>query len=75
MVMFELTTFAIDRPMIVAVPDEIVGVIVEGLPDVPMFAVAFDLNAMCYPNAIAIAVDRSDNSDLMSSMTALVNFN
>jgi hypothetical protein len=58
----------------VAVPDEIVGVIVDGLPDVPMFAVAFDLNAMCYPNAIAIAVDMSDISDLMSSMTALVNF-
>jgi hypothetical protein len=30
-------------------PDDTVGVIVDGLPDVPMFAVTFDLNAMMNP--------------------------
>jgi hypothetical protein len=29
---------------------------VDGLPDVPRFAVTCDLNAMCYPRAIAIAI-------------------
>lgn len=73
--MFALVVFAIDKPITVAVPDEIVGVIVEGLPDVPMFDVAFDLNAICYPSAIAIAVDMSVISVLMSSSTAFVSFN
>jgi hypothetical protein len=56
-VTFAAVVLASDRPMRVAVaPDATVGVTVDGLPDVPRFAVTCDLNAMCYPNAIAIAI-------------------
>jgi hypothetical protein len=55
--MFAPVVFASDKPINVAVlPEETVGVTVEGLPDVPMFGVASDLNAMFYPSAIAIAI-------------------
>jgi hypothetical protein len=49
-VMFAAVVFANERPIRVAVlPELTVAVIVEGLPDVPMFAVTFDLNAMMFP--------------------------
>jgi hypothetical protein len=55
--MFALVVLAKDKPMSVAVlPADTVGVTVVGLPDVPMFGVASDLNAMFYPSAIAIAI-------------------
>lgn len=55
--MFELTMLASDKPMMVCVaPDATVSVTVVGLADKPMLADAFDLNAIYYPNAIAIAV-------------------
>lgn len=56
-VMFELTMLASDKPMMVCVaPDATVSVTVVELADKPMLADAFDLNAIYYPNAIAIAV-------------------
>jgi hypothetical protein len=49
-----------EKPIKVAVaPDATVGVTVVGLPDVPTFEVAFDLNAMMFPyqpSAIAMAI-------------------
>ena len=58
-VMAVATMLARDNPMTVAVvPELTVGVMVDGLPDVPMFAVTFDLKAMMipYPRAMAIAM-------------------
>ena len=57
MVTLVLTMLASDNPMTVAVvPLDTVGVIVDGLPEVPMLAVTFDLKAMIYPRAMAIAI-------------------
>lgn len=56
-VMFAAVVLANDRPINVAVePLETVSVTVDGLADKPRFGVAFDLNAIYYPNAIAIAI-------------------
>jgi hypothetical protein len=58
-VMFAEVVLANDKPTSVWVVFELtVAETVEGLPDVPMFAVTFDLNAMVfpYPRAIANAI-------------------
>jgi hypothetical protein len=55
-VMFVAVMLAIDSPINVAVaPADTVSVNVDGLPDVPRLGVTFDLNAISYPRAIAIA--------------------
>jgi hypothetical protein len=48
--MFAAVVFANDKPISVAVvPEPTVAVTVVGLPEVPMFAVTFDLKAMVFP--------------------------
>jgi hypothetical protein len=49
--------FEKDRPIRVAVfPEATVAVTVVGLPEVPILLDTFDLNAIIYPSAIAIAI-------------------
>jgi hypothetical protein len=48
--MFAAVVFANDKPISVAVVlAPTVAVTVVGLPEVPMFAVTFDLNGMMFP--------------------------
>jgi hypothetical protein len=49
-VMFAAEVLASEKPIMVAVaPVAMVGVTVDGLPDVPMFGVTCDLNAIVFP--------------------------
>ena len=56
-VMADALVLASEKPIQVAVvPLLTVGVTVDGLPTSPRFGVTYDLNAISYPSAIAIAI-------------------
>lgn len=64
--MLDAVVLARERPISVAVsPLGTAAVTVEGLPEVPMFGVALDLNAICHPNAIAIETAADSASALL----------
>ena len=64
----EAVVLEIDRPINVAVaPEETVSVTVDGLPDVPRFGVALDLNAMYHPRAIAIDTAKDSASAVLGT--------